>query len=142
VERSSIRFPRFVDGSPAWGLLVLRLVFGAALIMHSLPKIQNPIHWMDKMPNAAPHILQVAAAGFEFGGGIALMLGLITPLVALVGLIHFFTVYWMGHRGAQWIGGKHSAEIPSLYFTLMLALLLTGPGRISIDAILFGRKKR
>lgn len=135
-------FPRFVDGAPAWGLLVLRLVFGAALIMHSLPKIQNPMHWMDKMPNAAPHILQAIAAGFEFGGGIALILGLITPLVALMGLIHFFTAYWMTRRGEPWIGGSHSAETPSLYFAVMLAFLLTGPGRISIDAVLFGKRKK
>jgi len=134
-------FPRFVDGSPAWGLLALRLVFGAALVMHSLSKIQDPMHWMDKMPNAAPHILQALAAAFEFGGGIALILGLITPLVAVIGLIHFATVYWMAHRGAPWIGGPRSAETPSLYFTIMLTLLLTGPGKISIDNILFGKKK-
>jgi putative oxidoreductase len=135
-------FPRFVDGSPAWGLLVMRLVFGAGMIMHSLPKIQHPMNWMDKMPNAAPHILQAIAAGFEFGGGIAVMLGLITPIVALVGLIHFFTAYWMGHRGLPWIGHGRTAELPSLYFTIMLILLLTGPGKISIDAVLFGNKRK
>jgi putative oxidoreductase len=134
-------FPRFVDGSPAWGLLVLRLVFGAGMIMHSLPKIQDPMHWMDKMPNAAPHVLQAIAALFEFGGGIAVMLGLITPIIAFIGLIHFATAYWMGHRGMPWIGHGPSAEVPSLYFTAMLALLLAGPGKISIDAVLFGRKK-
>jgi len=135
-------FPRFVDGSPAWGLLVMRLVFGAGMIMHSLPKIQHPMNWMDKMPNAAPHILQAIAAGFEFGGGIAVMLGLITPIVALIGLIHFFTAYWMGHRGLAWIGPGRTAELPSLYFTIMLILLLTGPGKISIDAVLFGNKRK
>lgn len=136
-------FPRFVDGSPAWGLLVLRLVFGAGMVMHSLPKIQNPMHWMDKMPNAAPHLLQAVAAGFEFGGGIAVMLGLITPIVALIGLIHFATAYWMGHRGLPWISSHgRDAELPTLYFTIMLTLLLCGPGANSIDAILFGRKKR
>jgi putative oxidoreductase len=110
--------------------------------MHSLPKIQNPMHWMDKMHNAAPPVLQAISAGFEFGGGIALILGLITPLVALIGLINFFTAYWTQSRGAHWIGGKPSFELISLYFTVMLTLLLTGPGKISIDAILFGRKKR
>jgi len=135
-------FPRFIDGSPAWGLLVLRVVFGAAMIMHGLPKIQDPMHWMDKMPHAAPPLLQAIAAVFECGGGAALILGFITPLVALVGLFHFFTAYWMAHRGLPWIGGKASAELPSLYFTVMSALLLAGPGKISIDALLFGRKRR
>jgi putative oxidoreductase len=134
-------FPRFVDGSPAWGLLVLRLVFGAGMIMHSLPKIQNPTHWMSMMPNAAPPLLQAIAAIFEFGGGIAVMLGLITPIIAFIGLIHFFTAYWMGHRGLPWIGHGRTAELPSLYFTVMLTLLLTGPGKVSIDAVLFGKKR-
>lgn len=135
-------FPRFVDGSPAWGLLVLRLVFGAGMIMHSLSKIQNPMHWMDKMQNVAPPMLQAIAVGFEFGGGIALILGLITPLVVLIGLIQFFTAYWTQFRGTPWIGGKPSFELVSLYLAVMLTLLLTGPGKISIDAILFGKKKR
>ena len=39
-------------------LLVLRLVVGIAFILHGLPKIQNPMHWMgDKV---SP-ILQLAA---------------------------------------------------------------------------------
>lgn len=136
-------FPRFVDGLPAWGLLALRLVFGAALVVHSLPKIQNPMHWMDQMPNAAPPILQAAAAAFEFGGGIALIVGLLTPFVVLVGLINFFTAYWTQSRELAWIApGKPNFELISLYFTVMLTLLLTGPGKVSVDAMLFGKKKR
>src|SRR5438309_12072815 len=60
-------------------LLVLRLVVGIAFILHGLPKIQNPMHWMgDKV---SP-ILQLAAAVVEFAGGIALLVGFLTPVVA------------------------------------------------------------
>src|SRR5947208_11613464 len=65
-------------------LLVLRLVVGIAFILHGLPKIQNPMHWMgDKV---SP-ILQLAAAVVEFGGGTALRVGFLTPFAAaLIGM--------------------------------------------------------
>src|SRR5262245_19623101 len=76
-------FPAFVGGSGAVGLLVLRLVVGAAFILHGLPKIQNPTGWMG--PQApVPGVLQAAAAVAEFGGGIAWILGLLTPLFSFL----------------------------------------------------------
>jgi len=51
------------------GLLLLRLVVGAAFLFHGWPKIQNPFGWMG--PEAPmPGILLALAALAEFGGGI------------------------------------------------------------------------
>ena len=64
------------------GLLVLRLVMGAAFMFHGWPKIQNPLGWMG--PDApVPAILQALAALAEFGGGMALIVGLLTRLACL-----------------------------------------------------------
>jgi putative oxidoreductase len=61
------------------GLLVLRLVAGWAFILHGYGKITNPFGWMG--PDAGvPGVFQALAAISEFGGGIAWMLGLLTPL--------------------------------------------------------------
>jgi hypothetical protein len=50
------------------GLLLLRLVMGAAFVLHGWPKIQNPFGWMG--PEATmPGILIALAAVAEFGGG-------------------------------------------------------------------------
>src|SRR5438874_2313002 len=75
-------YASFVGGKGAVGLLVLRLVMGAAFVLHGWPKVQNPFAWMG--PKASvPGFLQGLAALSEFGGGLALIAGLLTPLASL-----------------------------------------------------------
>src|SRR5207244_3227975 len=63
------------------GLLLLRISVGGALAHHGWPKIQDPFGWMG--PKAEmPGVLQACAALAEFGGGIALVFGLLTRLAA------------------------------------------------------------
>src|SRR5262245_3700726 len=72
-------FGSFVGGRAAWGLLVVRVVFGLGIAQHGWSKIQHPFNWMG--PDApVPAFLQFLAALSEFGGGIALIFGLLTPL--------------------------------------------------------------
>ncbi len=63
-------------------LLLIRLVCGYAFILHGWNKIQNPFHWMGP-DSATPAIFQALAALSEFGGGIALITGLIARLASL-----------------------------------------------------------
>src|SRR6266852_3850938 len=77
-------FPSFLTGWRAVGLLILRLVTGAAFMFHGWYKIRyrGPFRWMP--PEAAiPGFMQGLAVIAEFGGGLALILGLLTPLAAL-----------------------------------------------------------
>ena len=136
------------EGADALGsaaLFVLRLVVGAAFILHGWPKIQIATHWMgDKAPVPGP--LQAAAAVSEFGGGIALVLGLLTPLACL-GLAATMTVaimtvhVKMGHPFVDPKGGP-SFELAAAYLAAVVALLLAGPGRFSLDAALFGPRAK
>jgi len=55
-----------VGSAGSLGLLMLRLVMGAAFLFHGWPKIQNPFGWMG--PEAAmPGVLQSLAALSELG---------------------------------------------------------------------------
>jgi hypothetical protein len=63
-------------------LLLTRVVAGVAFMMHGWPKIQNPLGWMGP-EGFAPGSLQALAAISEFGGGLAWVLGLLTPLASL-----------------------------------------------------------
>jgi putative oxidoreductase len=136
-------FPNFVRGGGAFGLLVVRLVVGTAFVLHGWPKIHDPLHWMEKMPSPPPAALQALAAVSEFGGGIALILGLLTPLAALgiagtmigaLAMVHLP----QGHPFVNTLGP--SFELPAVYLATMVMFLLVGPGALSMDACLFGRK--
>ncbi len=123
------------------GLLLLRIVIGLAFVQHGLPKIEHPTSWMTMMmgPHAfAPPWLQAMAAVAEFCGGLALVLGVLTPLVTIGIGIDMLTAIFFVHlpMGGHWVGGPGSFELPLFYLTSMVALLCTGPGLYSIDALL------
>jgi putative oxidoreductase len=125
------------------GLLILRLVVGLAFIFHGYGKIQNPFGWMG--PNAGvPGVLQALAAVSEFGGGLAWMLGLLTPLASF-GLTCTMTVaVWMHatvlHDPFVSLQGGRSYELAGVYLCVAVLLLLAGPGRFSVDRIVFSEK--
>ncbi len=119
-------------------LLLVRLVMGVALIMHGWGKIQTPFSWMG--PDApVPGILQFLAALSEFGGGIALLIGLLTS-VAMLGLFCTMAVAVHMHaviKGDPFVGGY---ELALVYLVLAVMFILTGPGTFALDAKVFGNK--
>ncbi len=139
-----IAFGRFATGRASYGLLALRLVMGLAFVIHGLPKIQSPFGWMG--PNASiPGFLQALAALAEFGGGLALIVGLFTPLASL-GLIVTMLVALgtvLIPNGVPFVASKpgdNSSELAFLFLASAFLFLTVGPGTFSLDALLFGKK--
>jgi len=133
-------FAGFPGGTTGLGLLLVRLATGAAFIMHGLPKIQNPTGWMPG--GAVPGYLQLAAAVAEFGGGIALIVGLLTPVATLLLIGTMCVAIFQYHipQGHPFVAvGKPSFELALAYLANSLLLLLAGPGKLSLDALFFGR---
>lgn len=140
-----ILFPSFWAGRAGLGLLALRLVFGTAFILHGYGKIVHAFDWMG--PSApVPGFLQALAALSEFGGGIGMVLGLLTPLSGL-GLLCTMTVALLmvnipaGFPFVSSEPGKPSFELPLTYWAVSLLFLLVGPGVYSLDSLLFNARK-
>jgi putative oxidoreductase len=123
------------------GLLALRLVMGAAFILHGWPKIQNPTGWMGQEATV-PAILQTLAAVAEFGGGMALIVGLLTRLASLGIMTNMIVAIGMVHlpHGDPFVGkpGGPSFELAAIYLACAIVFLILGSGRCSLDAFLFG----
>ncbi len=135
-------FGPFLGGRAAIGLLVVRLVAGAALMMHGWGKIQDPFHWLDKAPSPPPGVFQALAALSEFGGGLGLILGLLTPLCALgIASTMLVAMYTHVSKGDPFVSHGGGSYEPALgYFSLMVLMLTAGPGTLSADARLSGRR--
>ncbi|MBI3543835.1 MAG: DoxX family protein [Deltaproteobacteria bacterium] len=124
------------------GLLALRLVAGVAFVHHGWGKIQDPFHWMG--PDAAiPGFFQALAAVSEFGGGLAWVVGLLVPLASFGVACTMGVAVWthLIVRGDPFVGKGASYELALLYFCVALLLLLGGPGKLSVDRLVFGERK-
>lgn len=124
-------------------LLLIRVVAGLAFMLHGWGKIQNPFGWMG--PDAfAPGLFQALAALSEFGGGLALIAGLLTPIASLgIACTMAVAVYFHAvMRGDPFVvkGGGASWELAAIYFAIAVLLIATGPGRFSLDRLIFGER--
>jgi putative oxidoreductase len=136
-------YPRFVTGPGAVGLLLLRIVMGAAFMFHGWYKLQSPggaFAWMG--PDApVPGLFQGLAVLAEFGGGLGLIVGFLTPLAALGIAGTMVVALAMVHlpHGDPFVGmpGKPSFELAASYLAGAILFLLIGPGVLSLDRLLF-----
>lgn len=127
------------------GLLVLRDTFGTLLIGHGSQKLfgwfggnglDGTAMWLESLGFKPGKQWAVMAGLSEFGGGMLTSLGLLHPLGPILTLgsmgIATFKVHW---GKPIWVtsGG---AELPVLNMAIVTCLLLTGPGRYSIDNLL------
>jgi putative oxidoreductase len=131
--------------SIAFGLLILRLVIGLTLAAHGAQKLfgwwggPGMTGWTKTVERLRIRPAQPwawVAALSEFGGGLLLAVGLLSPLgsLAIVGAmvvaiatVHLSKGFWVGKGGYEFnlsiIGGS-------------TALALTGPGTYSLDSAL------
>jgi len=122
-----------------YGILLLRLVVGLAFVGHGAQKlfgwfggggVSGTAGFFGSLGYRAPAAMAVAAGLLELGGGLLLASGLLTPLAALalctVLLNAIVTVQWQ--RG--FFGGY---ELDLTFLTVALAVVATGPGRLSLD---------
>lgn len=125
------------------GLLILRLVFGLVLIYgHGFEKMAvilsgQEIQFMDPIGIGASTSYYMAAFA-EGVCAILLILGLFSRVATLILSINFLVIF-IFHA---FIVGDGFAILELRYFYLFsfIALTLTGPGRFSLDYLLFHRK--
>lgn len=129
-----------LDTKGSAAMLFLRLVAGTAFIFHGWTKIQEPFTWLGA-DAPIPGFFQALAALSEFGGGIAWIIGLLTPLASL-GMLTTMSVavFFHASHGDPFIGHGASYEPALGYAAISFLLLMIGPGRFALDAILFGSK--
>jgi ligand-binding sensor domain-containing protein/uncharacterized membrane protein YphA (DoxX/SURF4 family) len=119
---------------PGLGLLLLRLAIGVDLLTRATlfnPFANTIVSSWGAMPRA-----------LEIGSGILLMAGLATPIVGA--LLTSVVVLEMIQRAASdpsYASASGPWENALLYVILLGSLTLLGPGAVSLDAKVFGRRR-
>jgi len=131
-------------------LLILRIATGLIFLPHGYAKVfgnGGPSAFAADLPGYhIPAFLGYLAAYAEFFGAILLIAGLLTRLDALLLAGTMFVAVFVvqlpdalrdpdaaGHRFAS---SMHAIELPLALLAMTAAVLLIGPGRLSLDALL------
>jgi len=118
--------------------LILRLAIGTLFIIHGYPKLTAAQRtqggaWMKSM--GMPAAMVPIGGVVEFFGGLALILGILTPIVAALSALWMLSTTWLVTTKAKkkYVGGY---EIDITLLLAALALALLGSGIYSIDHLL------
>jgi putative oxidoreductase len=118
------------------GLLILRVGAGLSVFLkHGVEKLTGYSTMVQHFPDPI-HIGSHASLAYALvADGICsllVMLGLMTRLAAVVGLMNLLTAFFLVHH-AEFFRRDSGAELVLVYITVYLALIITGPGRLSLD---------
>ncbi len=136
-----------------WAPLPLRLIVGFGFMEHGFAKLSKGPEAFATILHAmgvpAPHLMGWLTIFTEIGGGFALILGVLVPVVAVpmavVLLVAVFTVHLpYGFSSIKLIGvtpagaqfGPPGYECDLLYLVCLAALVMTGPGPLAVDKFL------
>lgn len=132
------------SGSASTGLLLLRLVAGALLLVHGVPKLSDPAGATGlaaglgvPVPDLAGWLMILG----EVGLGSLLVLGLLTRVAGGLLLVQMAGVWLIVHAPQGFlVDGQVNGENALLLGAIGLLLLFTGAGRVSADAVLRRRR--
>jgi putative oxidoreductase len=126
-------------------LLILQVGVGATFAAHGAQKLfgwwggPGLAGWdgaMQHMGFRPARLFAVTSALIEFGGGLLLAVGLLTPLVAAALVAQAVVIIGHVHWANGFFNAKSGIEFPLLLGIGAAAVGLAGAGAISIDALL------
>lgn len=125
-------------------LFVLRAAVGGLLAGHGAQKLfgwsggggpEGTAKLMASLDLRPPRRWALAAGISEFLGGGLTALGLLGPLGPILGIGSMATAALTAHRGKPIWVTKGGAELPVTNMAALVALVLAGPGALSLDTV-------
>jgi putative oxidoreductase len=133
---------KFLSSGGLWqegGMLLIRLMIGAFMLYHGwevfdVEKINGYEKWLSGMQFPSPRLMAYLGKGTEWLTSLLITLGLLTRFACLsLALTMSIITFGIG-EGRIFMQEQH----PFLFVLLALIFFFQGPGRWSLDYILFG----
>jgi putative oxidoreductase len=116
----------------SFGLLPIRIIAGIGFIMNGLPKLVNITGTEAEFASnmGLPAALALPVGLLEVIGGIALIIGVLTRIASILFIILMIGAIITVQLSKGFLGGY---QLNLLYLSIAVTLLVTGPGRPSIE---------
>lgn len=141
------------DGTASFSILALRVMIGLMMLIgHGIGKIQNfeALKQSFYVPDFFPFIYLSPQAslciciGAEIGAALMLILGLATRPAAFILGFNMVIAAFAVHADAAWFMGHGisvAKEPAILYLIPLIAIILSGAGLASLDALIYQERK-
>ncbi|MBI2146208.1 DoxX family protein [Candidatus Woesearchaeota archaeon] len=119
--------------------VLFRVLVGLLFMQHGGQKLFG---WFGGLGgSAAPLFSLMGLAGvIEFFGGLALVLGLFTRLVATITAVEMLVAFFKVHFPQSWIPLLNQGELALLFFAAFLVLIIYGSGKWSLEQALLKKE--
>jgi putative oxidoreductase len=126
-------------------LLVLRLVLGGVFIAHgaqklfgwfSGPGLKGTAGFFEQIGAKPGPVMALLAGLAEFGGGLLVLLGLLTPVGALAIIAVMIVAILRVHLANGFFNSNGGYEFNLTLIGIAVALIIAGAGSISLDGTL------
>lgn len=129
-----------LPASPA-GIFLVRVLVGYLIMRHSHEmfnpdQLRDLLNFLNDVKFPLPAFSGYAAKWIELAGGLLLAVGLFTRIATLLLLVVMAGVIYTMNGGNPFNG-----ELAFLFGLFFILFFIIGPGRWSLDYLLFGRAK-
>jgi putative oxidoreductase len=119
--------------------LIFRLLLAYGFYEPAMNKLSD-IHaigeWFESMKLPAPYFQAYLATFTECAGIVLLVLGLGTRIITIPLIVTMLVAIKTVHWGNGFAAANNGYEIPLYYMIMLLSLLFTGAGKLSVDHLL------
>jgi putative oxidoreductase len=133
---------RFLERLRPLALLLLRCGLALVFLFHGYPKLfgKTAVFISAFGGLGLPGYSVYVVGAIEVFGGVMLLLGLLTPVAALLLLLDMGGALWR-YNFNEGIYAVREYELPLVLGLAALALATTGPGSLSVDHVIFRNNK-
>jgi putative oxidoreductase len=144
AEGPKLTMKKFFSSYPisfSSGLVICRIILGSFLIYHGWEffdsvKMQEYQQW-DAFTSSSGKFLVYAGKGAELLAGFMFVFGFLTRIASLLTIGTMLYIAFLLGNGKVFSNDQH----PALFVLISLLFIFTGPGKYSLDHLIFDKNK-